>query len=327
MKRWVLGAPPQPPRDNDGPVERQRWNAFFPKLVDVLRRLFLDVRDTEAVAAVHETRLDALDALGLTVPVPIAKGGTAATTASAARTNLGAIGGALGATDNAIVRADGTGAATAQGSAASISDTGKLTSVDADVGFTDPNSHYGASEASAKALLEELGFVLKETTRSWVEADTVNAIYAWNVAPTFVGGIPAYARAASGTADTTLGQKTFRIPVWYRSSSVIVRVHWSPAAPVNGEVWRLRCASHAGYSAGDAVPALTNLDTSITLDTAVHTANLVYTTDVTLSTVPTEGETFAVFVLYRRASSDGADNHAGQINIVGMEIVSAVYTT
>lgn len=53
-KRWVLGAPPQPPHDGDGPVERQRWNAFFPKLVDVIRRLFFDVREAE-------TRIDALE--------------------------------------------------------------------------------------------------------------------------------------------------------------------------------------------------------------------------------------------------------------------------
>lgn len=48
--------------------------------------------------------------------------------AAAARATLGAVGGTTGATDNALLRADGTGGATAQSSTVTISDTGVITS-------------------------------------------------------------------------------------------------------------------------------------------------------------------------------------------------------
>lgn len=49
------------------------------------------------------------------------------TSAAAARTTLAALGGALGSTDNALLRADGTGGVTAQGSLAVLTDAGRLT--------------------------------------------------------------------------------------------------------------------------------------------------------------------------------------------------------
>lgn len=71
--------------------------------------------------------LSASQITGLFVDLAVTHGGTGASTASAARTNLGALGGSTGATDNAILRADGTGGATAQNSGVTISDTGDIT--------------------------------------------------------------------------------------------------------------------------------------------------------------------------------------------------------
>lgn len=64
--------------------------------------------------------------LTLTGTLAVANGGTGATSASSARTNLGALGGSTGATDNAILRADGTGGATVQSSALTIDDSGNI---------------------------------------------------------------------------------------------------------------------------------------------------------------------------------------------------------
>lgn len=201
----------------------------------------------------------------------------------------------------------------------------KLRANDADVGFADPNAHFEASEASLRALIEELGFLLKEQDAAWLPGSVLGVAQLGNQTTTFAS--PFYVRACSGSSDTTIYLCVMRIPVWYESSSVKIRVTWTPAAPVHGEVWRLRVASHAGFNVNEAVPALTNLDTSITLDTGVHVAGQVYVTEVTLSTVPTEGKTFANFGVYRRASSDGADTHTGQINIIGVEVVSGRYST
>lgn len=49
------------------------------------------------------------------------------TTSGAARTTLGALGGSLGSTDNALLRADGTGGATGQGSGTTLDDNGVMT--------------------------------------------------------------------------------------------------------------------------------------------------------------------------------------------------------
>lgn len=49
--------------------------------------------------------------------------------AAAARTTLGAIGGNAGSTDNRLLRADGTGGATLQGSAVTLDDSGNLTGI------------------------------------------------------------------------------------------------------------------------------------------------------------------------------------------------------
>lgn len=64
--------------------------------------------------------------LSLTNDLPVTEGGTGASTAAGARTNLGALGGSTGATDNALLRADGAGGATAQGSTVTLGDTGAM---------------------------------------------------------------------------------------------------------------------------------------------------------------------------------------------------------
>lgn len=69
-----------------------------------------------------------LSAASLTLgsPLSVENGGTGGITEAEALANLGAIGGSLGATDNAILRANGTGGGYAQGSTATISDAGLL---------------------------------------------------------------------------------------------------------------------------------------------------------------------------------------------------------
>ena len=59
--------------------------------------------------------------------VAVADGGTGASTAADARTNLGAIGGSSGSTDNALIRADGTGGATVQSSGVVLDDSDNIT--------------------------------------------------------------------------------------------------------------------------------------------------------------------------------------------------------
>ena len=255
--------------------------------------------------------------------------GTALVTAAIGTTvqayNADLVVGPASATDNAITVYDGTTGALVKDSAATISG-GKITCADANTGFTDPNSHMQADNASLNLQIEELAYSHKEDTSSWGGIHGINAPTNWNQAATFVSNV-GYVRQCSGTADATIAYKIYRLPTWYKSTSLVFRVYWSPPAPIDTEAWVLRCSTHAGFSSGEAIPALTNLDTTITLDTAIHTANSVYTQDVTLSTVPTEGKTWATVALYRRAAGAAADTHANAINIIGIEIISAVYAT
>ncbi|MBI1291206.1 hypothetical protein GC173_08165 [bacterium] len=66
------------------------------------------------------------DAVALTALTAFARGLLAATDAAAARSTIGALGGGLGVTDKALLRADGTGGATAQGSTVTVTDGGGL---------------------------------------------------------------------------------------------------------------------------------------------------------------------------------------------------------
>jgi len=92
--------------------------------------LYCDGTDVvDAATVIGDAELEAIAALAVTDGNIIVGDGSTwvAESGATARTSLGAIGGALGATDNALLRADGTGGATAQGSAATLGDTGAMT--------------------------------------------------------------------------------------------------------------------------------------------------------------------------------------------------------
>lgn len=85
--------PVVPPNAELGAEWVKRYMSDQSQFRDVLRKWIVSANlccdtNTTAVAAL-DTRIDALEALGLSVPVPVAKGGTGAATASGARTNLG----------------------------------------------------------------------------------------------------------------------------------------------------------------------------------------------------------------------------------------------
>jgi hypothetical protein len=167
--------------------------------------------------------------------VPVTDGGTGSSTAAGARSNLGAIGGTTGATDNALLRADGTAGATVQTSGVVVSDANSVSGVVnlAQTGYTDlteisapatpavnvarlysrddsgitrlffKNSSGGQIPIEPNILPQDFGAVGDGTTDDTAAITAANAVTAAKFMPT-------------GVYDTTISQSAIVGPYWGR---------------------------------------------------------------------------------------------------------------
>lgn len=212
---------------------------------------------------------------------------------------------------------------------AKVSSVGKLTSVDADTGFTDPNGHFQGAEGRLNGLLTELGYPLAETTRSWMHSCDVFGGYAWNQAPSFFSAGGMYGKSCADAADTTIGFKNHRIPLWYQAvgggTIVYIDIYWmADTKPASDQNVRIRTEQDAGYNVGDALPATTIADWDLTISSVLSTTKI-YKQTITLTT-PTivDGKLMTRTILRRRAASDAADTYAGTFWVVGIDFRSGV---
>jgi hypothetical protein len=211
---------------------------------------------------------------------------------------------------------------------AKVSAAGKLTSVDADIGFTDPNSHFQATNANLKDLIEEVGFVVAEETRGWLKPGEVFCPAAWNSAGSawYAGG-STYGRQCPGASDTTFHHKSYPIPKHYSAdgggNDLLIDIFWmGAAAPASDKIVRIKMSIDDGWSPGEK-PNYTNSDFSLSVPSTLDTT-LIYKTTLTITspTIDTAKDNVAIWGR-RMGSTDAADTYdATDWWVVGFQIRS-----
>lgn len=207
----------------------------------------------------------------------------------------------------------------------SVEADGKGEFTDLDEGFSDPNSHFQASNASLQARMEELGFVLKEHTRYW---RTPQGLKGWANSPTmtYAAAMRTFYYDATTGADRTIVVGEVLVPAWYQvdgSTTVTVEIDWAvPAAPGADQVWVLALYG-SGYSATETIPALTATSTNVTVSTVV-TAYAVYTTTVNLTAPSFAGKTWLHFEAKRLNAGNTFTN---SVYFLGVRLKSGVKHT
>lgn len=172
------------------------------------------------------------------------------TTAATVRTNIAAVGGATGSTDNRVLRADGTDGATAQNSAVTIDDSGNVS---------------GVGTFTASGLVTATGGVTfgsgggRATSTGTISVQNTNAIETWaSFAGTRTGywfdgggGLPVFAMGSGGMIAL--------------ASTSGAGLHDVSASRASAGVWQL------GNGARNAIGSLnlTNLTASGTIATGV----------------------------------------------------------
>jgi hypothetical protein len=129
---------------------------------------------------------------------------------------------------------------------ASISTAGKVTSIDADIGYTDPSGYYVSTNGSLTGHLQELG---SRITSWWDNSYNVHTMNGGGITYGYTATCPidAFGHTALGSTTTTLGYKVYDIPSWHNpTGGVAFQVGWfhtgllAAGANPTAKQWRLR---------------------------------------------------------------------------------------
>lgn len=186
----------------------------------------------------------------------------------------------------------------------SVGADGKGSFHDVDDAFADPNSHYQGSNDSLQARSEELGFALKEHTRFWSREGSPRR---WNghTTPSFRAALRTWGVACPDGSETTIAGGPTLVPAWYEavgSTIFTVEVDWAVEAVPGSDQAVVFRVSFDAFPSGEAIAALTTVDTTIPLTTAL-TANAVYTTTVDITSGTIGSATFAHMEFKRMATA------------------------
>lgn len=197
---------------------------------------------------------------------------------------------------------------------------------DIDEGFADPNSHFQASNTSLKARMEELGFVLKETTRYWDLNG--NPRWAGSTAPGLRAALRTWAVACPDAATTTVLGGEILIPTWYAavgSDIVYAEIEWAvEVAPGADRNWMLRLSTST-YDPGELIPAITNQDQLVPIPSGI-TLNQIQLTTVAVTAAFGAGDTRLHFELHRVGGGAG-DDYTASVYVTNVRLKSGVKST
>lgn len=216
---------------------------------------------------------------------------------------------------------------------AKIDKDGKATTVDANTGFSDPNSHFQAANDSLNALVEEVGYVVAQGTRDWLAGAGMNSPSYWNQTASFVSSL-GWVRVAADGSSVTLAGKALQIPKWAKADGgnyLYVDVYWSAsAAPVSDEVWRVMVEVKTwDFGDADIMDVATMPDTALDITVAsTISTTAVYKSTVTITSpdlYSSGDEWLSMFV--RRLGSHANDTYAGDIRVLGLALRSGVKST
>lgn len=210
-----------------------------------------------------------------------------------------------------------------------IGSDGKATVVDADTGFTDPNSHLQASNDSVNALLEEIAYVVKEQTVRWPHVP-FSSRWLDGATYTYSGGADMFGGRVTDGSTQTIAYFQCKIPQWYQKSGSNVYTmsldYFVSASPGADQVWVLEI-KHRTFDQGDSgFGSYTTTTTNVNIASgATASAPRRVTVDVTSGDFGT-GDEMVHFVI-RRNGAAGADTYTGDVYVMGITVVSGIKST
>ncbi|TXH17196.1 MAG: hypothetical protein E6R03_04335 [Hyphomicrobiaceae bacterium] len=210
-----------------------------------------------------------------------------------------------------------------------IGSDGKATVVDADTGFTDPNSHLQASNGSVNALLEEIAYVVKEQTVRWPHVP-FSSRWLDGATYTYSGGADMFGGRVTDGSTQTIAYFQCKIPQWYQKSGSNVYTmsldYFVSASPGADQVWVLEI-KHRTFDQGDSgFGSYTTTTTNVNIASgATASAPRRVTVDVTSGDFGTGDE--MVHFAIRRNGAAGADTYTGDVYVMGITVVSGIKST
>ena len=212
---------------------------------------------------------------------------------------------------------------------ASISKVGKGTFVDADLGFTDPQSHLQSNNANTIEQIEEIAYVVKEQTMRWPHIP-YSSRWLDGATYTYSGGADMFGGRVTDGSSQTIGYITCKIPQWYQKSGsnvYTIRVdYFISASPGADQVWRFEI-KHRTYDVGDSgfgSYTTTTKDENVASG-ATANAPRSFTLDVTSGDFASGDE--IVHFAMRRLGAHANDTYTGDVYVQGISISSGIKYT
>lgn len=189
--------------------------------------------------------------------------------AAAVRATIGSIGGTLGATDNALTRADGTGGATAQGSGVTLDDSANLSAINWSISTA---VFSGRNYARVAALAANSSLILSPSGTGYISLQVPDGLFTGGnnrgngavdltmdrqLASQVASGASSFAAGRRATASTDTAIAMGDQPS--ATGSAAVAIGYFPFATGAYSVAVGSCTSSAGFSTSFGYYSLSNL--------------------------------------------------------------------